>query len=161
MLLSMIRTSLQLVGLPVVPQATATATLGSIGMERGDEPLRLEGQVLAPWFEDFRVFLADGVLPEYSIKIMVYLMISYTELGSYEEIRSFANLYPISDPNLTSAPLIEMVRTRLPLALTLCGLSSLALASFFELPFPYNLMALIAILGPATVTAYGLKKQPN
>jgi len=56
---------------------------------------------------------------------------------------------------------MEPINNTIPLALTLCGLSSLALASFFELPFPYNLIALITILGPTTITVYGLKKQLN
>lgn len=57
---------------------------------------------------------------------------------------------------------IELLRnTRLPLALTFAGLSSLAAASFFGLPYPYSIAALIALMGPAAVIAYGLKTQPN
>jgi len=56
---------------------------------------------------------------------------------------------------------IDLRNTRLPLALTFTGLSAIAIASLFALPFPYGAIALVALLGPASVTAYGLRTQPN
>lgn len=55
----------------------------------------------------------------------------------------------------------QLRKTRLPLKLSVVGLSVSIIAALFTLPYPYNWASAIALGGPLFVSSYGLLTQKN
>ncbi len=79
--------------------------------------------------------------------------------ATYRQQLESVNSFVVTDPVLTSLPVVLLVRTRTRLAAVVVGIFTVGIVAFVGFPSPYSWVALLALLGPLSGVAYGLKSQ--